>query len=157
MAHIEIGATGISMSITAKNSTGGGTYPFPQTLSTFSDDKEPISFEEIDIGDEVLDLNSNSASWSKAMVIPAAISTFPNSDTDTILNNIFQANRPSNGRKPAQDTINLVVNYPDRIVTLKNGKMIKSNPGYTVTSEGRKATKTYSFKFNDIDESLVLA
>ena len=135
---------GTSILITASN-----TFPVPFPITQFTDESDPIQFDNLTIADAGVGINGDV--WSGAVVnlIPCQISLVANSIDDIALGILFEANRAEHGKSIANDKLTFVVAYPNnKIVTLREGVFIGGDPANTLTSgKGLIKYKTYSFAF----------
>src|SRR4051812_48275821 len=129
----DISGFGLVLNVIASN-----TFPEGFVVTQFADDADPFDIPSIQIADKAMGLNGDLIVWARAVPIDVNISVIPGSPDDANLGILAQANRPSQGKIPAQDTITLTGVYPDgRLITMQSGKMTNAPFGLSVSSSGR--------------------
>lgn len=127
------------------------TFPAGISLSQFADDTDPFDPQVLEIGDAVMGVNGDLATFSKANPLVLNISFFPQTDDDNNMQVLFDANRVAKGKRSVQDIITLTIIYPNgKPKTYNNGKIISGIPGDAIASSSRLKTKPYGFKFESI-------
>ncbi|MDE2100253.1 MAG: hypothetical protein KGL39_23585 [Patescibacteria group bacterium] len=140
----DITGFGLKVILTASN-----TFPAGLVITQFADDSDPLDIAAIKIADTAMGLNGDGLKWSRAVMNPMVLNVIPNSDDDTNLSILANANRVSQGNSNARDIITAVLTYPDgTVVTLNQGFITDAPFGSAVSSAGRLKTKTYSFSFS---------
>ena len=128
------------------------TYPQGVELSQFASDSDPFDLPDITYCETEMGLNGDLIIKYSPQPININISVIANSDDNTTLNELFEANRPGKNRTLAYDNITLTGIYPDGSkITLKNGVIMGGTPGKAVTSGGGLKTVTYNFSFENKD------
>lgn len=126
------------------------TMPIGFPIKAFADDADSIQVHEADNGQAVLDLNGKVIRWTVASPISISIAVLPNTAEDDILAVIYNANRVSRTSKSVNDSINLMVNFPNGgIRTFVQGRIISGPSAYTATADGRMVGNIYTFAFGD--------
>jgi hypothetical protein len=126
------------------------TFPVGFSVTEFADDSDPVDLPSIKIGDSALGLNGDLLTWATAIAIPISISVFANSDADTNLSILLNANRVAKGKSAAGDSITLILSYPNGdVLTLTKGAIMEGMVAPSIASAGRLKTNTYTFSFSD--------
>lgn len=124
------------------------TFPAGIAITQFADDADPFDAASIKIADAAMGLNGDLVKWSKAVPNPVVINVIPGSTDDVNLSILANANRVSQGKSGAGDTITLTVVYPDgSVVTFSNGIITDAMFGKSISSAGRLKTRSYAFSF----------
>lgn len=130
------------------NLIASNTFPAGIAITQFADDADPVDMASIKIADTSMGLNGDLIKWSKAVPNPFVINVIPNSLDDVNLAILANANRVSQGKNSAKDTITATVVYPDgTVITYTNGAITDAPFGTSVASAGRMKTKAYVFSF----------
>ena len=125
-----------------------GTYPVGFAIEALADDSDPIEIEDIEIAEEVMGVNGQTASFSKPAIIPVSISVLPTAISQQALNILFQANLVGANKSVNDDVITLTIVYPGgHGVVFTDGRMIGGPPASSLASAGRLKTMTYKFSF----------
>lgn len=140
---IDVSAFGTSILVAAVQ-----TFPIGFELTQFSDDKDPIQFEETETTGYEFLFDGTPFFFDKASVIKVAISVVAGSDDDINLKLLLQARKGSQSIIPIPDTTTMTITYPDggRVV-LASGSIISGPFADSVTQEGRRRGNTYHFAF----------
>lgn len=139
----DVSGFGLVITVVASN-----TFPEGLTLTSFADDADAFDLPEIDIADCTMGLNGDLITWSKATATDVSIAVIEGSQDDINLGIIFDANRVGAGKVSARDVISLNALFPNgQSNNFFNGKMVKGQPGPSVSSAGKLKTKNYKFKF----------
>lgn len=145
----DISVTGLHIRLVASV-----TFPSGVDLTAFADDADPFDTPSVKIAETAMGANGDLVTWSKAVPTTATINLIPNSDDDTNLTILGDANRPQKGKTLAGDVITLTGTYPDgRTITLSKGKLTDYMPGSSATSAGRLKTKPFAFAFEGISRT----
>ena len=140
---IDISGFGLRVVIQASS-----TFPNGVTLTEFADDTDPLGVDPQQVAEALMSLNGDLVTFTTANPIPMNLSVIPESDADTLLTILAEANRVSRGKSSARDVISATLVYPnDRIIQLTNGKLTNAPMGTSVASAGRFSSKTYTFMF----------
>ena len=127
------------------------TFPIGVTLTQFADDADPFDFPVVNIADTAKGTNGDLIVWSTANPVPMTLSVIAESQNDTVLSTIYQANFPTRGLIPARDVITLTAYYPSgKIAQALNGSLVSGMPANSSASSGKLKTKTYGFSFESI-------
>lgn len=128
------------------------TFPVGFTFTQASDDADAVDFPSVKFADAVMGVNGDPIIWNKAVMQPMTLSVIPGSVDDLNLQALAQANRVSQGKNSANDTITATLVYPDgSIASLTNGVMTDAQFGKGIASSGRLKTHTYSFMFGNVN------
>ena len=124
------------------------SYPAGVDFNEWGSDVDPMSFEDVEITKHETNMNGNLVAWAVANPIKVVLSAIPGTDQEKALGIMWENNRTGKGKKSVGDIISIIFSYEggDK-VTLSGGVMTIGQPSYSVTQEGRIATKTYSFVF----------
>lgn len=142
----DISSTGFSITIKASE-----TYPNGITLTAFADDKDPMELPEVVIAESAMNANGQMVVWRSPKPLMPKLSLIPGSQDDIDMQFLFDANRPAQGKRTANDEITMIGNYPDgATVTFGPGTTISYIPGRAPTQSGRYQSNTYAFAFQDI-------
>lgn len=148
----DVGTNGVMAYLIASN-----TMPIGFPILKFADDVDSIAVQEAETGAAVLDLNGKVIGWTVASTISVSIGVIAGSTEDDLLNVLYNASRVSQLTKIANDSINLVVRWPNGgIRTFMEGRMQSGPASPTGTAEGRMVGNVYTFVFGD-QASLTLA
>lgn len=145
----DISATGLHIRLVASV-----TFPSGIDLTAFADDADPFDTPSVKIAEVAMGLNGDLLTWSKAAPTNATINLIPNSEDDTNLTILGDANRPQKGKTVARDVITLTGTYPDgHTITLGQGKLTDYVPGHSAASAGRLKTRPFVFAFESISRT----
>lgn len=148
----DVGTSGVMAYLIASKSMPIG---FP--ILKFADDADSIAVHEAETGAAIIDLNGKVIGWTVATPITVSIGVIAGSTEDDLLNVIYNAGRVSQLTKIANDSINMVVRWPNGgIRTFMEGRMQSGPASPTGTADGRMAGNVYTFVFGD-QASLTLA
>jgi hypothetical protein len=140
-----ISGFGLSVNIIASKS-----FPVALYLTEFADDADPLDIPNTQIADKAMGLNGDLVPWSKANPLIVNISVIPESDDDTNLAILLEANRVGRGKTSARDEITLNAVFPSgRFITYLKGAITDGPVASSVSSAGRLKSKTYSFCFEN--------
>ena len=141
----DISGFGIEVSLVASV-----TFPNGIQLSAFADDADPFDVPSQQITETAMGLNGDLVNWSSANPIPLTLNMIADSDDDTNLDILAEANRVGLGKSSARDVITLNVLYPNGdTITFSNGKMTDAMMANSVASAGRLKSKAYVFAFEN--------
>lgn len=142
----EIG--GFGLIITLRAST---TFPVFMNVEQFADDADPFDFPEVKVADVAMGLNGDMLTWSKASPLLTQLAVVPESDDDTNLSVLLEANRVGKSKQSARDVITLSGQYPSgKIVTLSTGRITDGMLSNSIASSGRMKSMVYKFAFQNI-------
>lgn len=126
------------------------TYPAGFIVTSFSDDSDQISFEDITVGETAMTLGGLHIGWNKPTPIKCSLSIVPTAPEADWLANLLNANRVAGFKLIANDLITMNIVYPQgNIRTLTGGFILSGPPANTGTSAGRLKTNIYQFAFGD--------
>lgn len=146
-----VNISGFGLSARVKAST---TFPEGFTVSQFSDDQDPVDSPELVIAESGMGLNGDHVVWSKATPLDLTLNVIPESDDDTNLTVLHDANRVAKGKRGARDSIDITINYPNgRTLTLTGGVIISGVPVTSTASSGRFKSKAFKFRFEGLARS----
>lgn len=125
------------------------TFPFGFQITQFSDDEDPIKFnEKIVQGTKVL-LNGKILAYKTAKPIEVSISVIPGSEDDKMLSLLQAASNVKNQLIPVEDTVVMTISYPNEIAIYNGGALVAGPAGKSVKTSGRFASNTYRFVFTE--------
>jgi hypothetical protein len=146
---IDTSVFGSSAQIVATN-----TFPNGFTVTEFADDADPLDSPDLAVAATAMGPNGDLVTWSAPQGIEMSVNVIPNSDSDTNLYALLDANRVSKGKSGARDVVTLVWTYPDgNVITGSQGKLISGPMIASGTSGGRLKTKRYVFHFQNVTRS----
>lgn len=146
---LDVSATGFSLELKASN-----TFPEGFQLTRFADDADPFDLPTVEVAQAGNDINGNMVTWSTPAPQQITINVLPGSDEDLNLNVLLEANIAKRGRRHAGDLITLVATYHDgSTVTGRNGRVLSGSRGKSISNTGRQKSKTYTFAFQDFEQS----
>lgn len=139
----DVSASGIKITVVAIP-----TYPFGITITSFSDDADPLDIPELQNADFKMGLNGDLVLNRHPVPIEINISTIPGTPEAIALMNLFDANRVAKNKVSYQDHITLTVQYPDGTTkVLTNGAIVGGTPMIGVSADGRLKTLVFKFVF----------
>ena len=145
----DVSATGFSLHLRASVK-----FPSGFQLTVFADDADPFDLPVVTAAEVASDINGNMISWSTPTPQQIVINVLPGGEEDENLSILLEANIAKRGRRHAADVITLVGTYADGSTTVgRNGKILSGSRGKSVASAGRLKTKTYTFAFQDFDQT----
>lgn len=121
------------------------------TITDFADDADPISIDDVDIGDVSFDINGKIFQKKKLVPCTCHVAVIPGSESEKKLNKLVLNNMPILGK--GEKIANLSVTFPykgdenDIDFVFYNGYILGASVGYATTSQGRIKTKEFSFAF----------
>ena len=149
MDNIDVSGIGLSGILTADK-----TFPAGVAISAFSDDLDPVDIVEKEYTNQAVGLNGHLITWTTAQNVELALGIIPGTEEEANLDILQAANFPVRGVKPAIDSINLTLTYPDgSIDTYKNGRVKAGTPGRSVAAGGRRKSRVYRFVFESVVHS----
>lgn len=139
----DVSASGIKITVIAIP-----TYPFGITISSFSDDTDPLDIPELQNAEATMGLNGDLIINRYPKPIEINISTIPGTPEAVALMNLLDANRVAKNKVAYQDHITLTVQYPDGTTkVLTNGAIVGGTVMSGVSSNGRLKTLVFKFVF----------
>lgn len=142
----EIGGFGLIITLRASV-----TFPALTNVEQFADDADPFDFPEVKVADVAMGLNGDLLTWSKAVPLLTQLAVVPESDDDTNLAVLLEANRVGKSKQSARDIITLSGQYPSgKIVTLSSGRITDGMLSNSIASSGRMKSMVYKFAFQNI-------
>lgn len=140
-----IGTFGLSAYLIASE-----TAPIGFLINRFADDADSIAVREVETGQAITDLNGKVIRWTVANPLQVSIAVLPNSPDDDVLAVIYNANRVTRVTKAANDSINMVVRFPNGgIRTFVQGRILSGPASMTASADGRMRGNVYTFAFGD--------
>lgn len=126
------------------------TYPIGVTLTNFTDDIDPVDYEQNKIADTAKEVNGKLVMWSIANPNIVRIGALPGTPEAAILNILYIANKPTPYGFNLTDVVNMTILFPDlQSTTLTNGFLTAGPPGPGVATQQRKKSLVYEFSFED--------
>lgn len=127
------------------------TFPTGINFRAFPDDQDVGVTGNTEIAGNASGVNGDLIWWKTVNGIELNVPIIPNTEEESLLDLLFNANRASKNRFPKKDIITLVVTNPVTGVakTYKNGICKNGAVGYQYGGDGRIKTKTYGFVFED--------
>lgn len=128
------------------------TFPTGITFTMFPEDGDVGPTGNNEIAGNASGVNGHLIVWSTVNGIEVNIPLIPNTVEESLMAQLFQANRGSVNRFPKKDVITLTVTNPVTgvIQTYKNGA-IKNGPVKDQYGlDGRIKNKVYGFVFEDV-------
>lgn len=126
------------------------TLPVGALINKFADDVDSVGIVEAETGQAIIDLNGIVIRWTVANPLMVTIGVIPESADDQILGVICNANRASQISPSVNDSINLVVRYPNgNIRTFTDGRVISGPSAPSAKAEGRLSSSVYTYAFGD--------
>lgn len=139
----DVSASGIKITVIAIP-----TYPFGITITSFSDDADPLDSPELNTAEFTMGLNGDLILNRHPTPIEVNLSVIPGTDEERALSNLLDANRVAKNKVSYQDHITLTVQYPDGLTkVLTNGAIVAGSVLTGVSSNGRLKTKAFKFVF----------
>lgn len=137
---------GAVYTISASETTAG--VPIP--LTAFPKDTDPFAVPNSDIADMELGTNGDEITWNVQNPVEATAAIIPATDDHEIMQRILDANRSEKGKKSAKDKIVIVRVLPNGETTTFKGRITNGPATTSLSSSGKIATPTYSFKFSKV-------
>lgn len=147
--------------ISAVNSSIEFTGGLKTTINQFSDEGTPFEAPDIEVSENAKNLNGEMISSRKPSVYILSVTVIPMSDNDKDLQNFLQKSAifPGNYTDIKDLWCNCTVTIPGqngegtRTYNYYNGR-IKSGPtGPSTSAEGRMASRTYTFEFEQFSQA----
>lgn len=140
---INVSGYGLSIMMLAIQS-----FPMGFQLEAFSDDVDPLQFEETEpFGFEML-YDGSMFAFDKAHFIKLKVSVIPGSDEDANLKILLQSKKGGASILPIPDSLTMVISYGGGgKIILTNGTILTGPFGDNVQSSGRKKGNQYTFVF----------
>lgn len=131
--------------------TSSRTFPVGLPITKFADDNDSIRVPEFKLGDGKMDLNGNLIRSKNAQPVPLSMALIPDSAEDQALAMLLNANRIAKTNPPVDDSITLVVHWPNSsIVTYTKGIIVGGPASLSGTGAGRLSSNVYTFEFEDL-------
>jgi len=127
------------------------TFPMGINFTMFPEDGEVGATGNNEIAGNASGVNGHLIVWSTVNGIEVNIPLIPNTVEESLMAQLYQANRASVNRFPKKDVITLTVTNPVTgvVETYKNGA-IKNGPVKNIYGmDGRIRNKVYGFVFED--------
>lgn len=127
------------------------TFPQGITFSAFSEDGDIGISGNNEIAGNASGVNGHLIVWSTVNGIEVNIPMIPNTEEESLMAQLFDANRASVNRFPKKDIITMTVTNPVTGIakTYLDGVVKNGAVGYQYGGDGRIRTKTYGFVFED--------
>ena len=143
----DVSAVGLSLRISASV-----TFPNGFTVTSFADDGDNGVSENSEIIGDAIGLNAELITWDTPKSIPYNVNVIPNTEDETNLQTLLNANRTTKNKRSVKDVVTIVETNPitGATRTFKQGK-IKGGPvGYQYGGDGRIKNRQYTFIFEDV-------
>ena len=138
--------------ITASKTLAG----LPQTITDFPADQDPISFDDLNVGDMELGANGDAGTWELSEPAVVTLSVMANGLGHSIMSTFLQANRSSAGKISARDKFTLTRISPNGSILVATGGVFASgSPVSGLSGNGKNKTVSFKFKFADFDDTVV--
>jgi hypothetical protein len=137
---------GAVYTIAASKTTAG--VPIPMTA--FPKDTDPFAVPNSDIADMEIGTNGDEITWGVQNVVESTCALIPATDDHEIMQRICDANRAEKGKISAKDKITVVRVLPNGETTTFKGRMTNGPATTSLSSSGKIATPTYSFKWSKV-------
>lgn len=148
-----ISHAGYTLLISASNTTAGVPIPILET----ADDTDPLTIEDLTLGDMVLDTNGNPVYWSIAQTVNLSFSINPSTAGFETMMLILEANKTTADSKSNNDILTLYRALPNgSVARFKLGRIISAPPAESQMQSGRLATGTFQMKFASVDRGPAL-
>ena len=143
---INVSGFGLGVTIVAVQS-----FPMGFNLSKFADDQDPLSAKPYEPFGYDLLYDGELFAFDKAAVVEVDVSVVPNTDDDINLKILLQSRRGGISILPFDDSVTMVINYPDggRVI-LSSGSILSGPVMDNITQSGRKSGNIYKFVFSSI-------
>lgn len=127
------------------------TFPTGITFKAFPEDGDIGVTGNTEIAGNASGVNGDLIWWKTVNGIEVNVPIIPNTEAESLLDILFNANRGARNRMPKKDIIQIVVTNPVTGIpkTYKNGIVKNGAVGYQYGGDGRIRTKTYGFVFED--------
>lgn len=128
------------------------SFPAGFTITEFADNADPLDFPAFDYAQATMGLNGDMLVSNKANPIMMTLNVIADSPGDQNLALLFELNRVGKGKQSVQDVITFNLIYPGlggKIINLINGVCLNAMPDSSISSEGRKKSKQYTFAFEN--------
>jgi len=127
------------------------TFPLGILITAFPEDGDFGPSGDNEIAGNASGVNGDLIVWKTVNGIEVNVPVIPNTEDDSLMDLLFNANRGAKNRFPKKDVIQITATNPVTgvIKTYKNGVIKTGTVGYTYGGDGRIKTKTYGFVFED--------
>lgn len=127
------------------------TFPMGFQLSSFADDKDPLTIQDDEVGGFEPLYDGSLFCFTKANPIKVTVSVIPGSDDDINLKVLLGAKRVKKKIDIIPDVTSMVVSYPKAgYVVFSNGSIISGPPADSI-SAGRRRGNSYTFVFGSVN------
>ena len=139
----DVSATGMSVTI---HSTV--TIPVPTPITHFADDQQPIETDPQEVTGYGMGVNGDLVTHTKPAPCVVKLSIIPGTADDLLLYTLLRMNS-AGSLVHAYDVVDMTVVYPNvsKPQRYQNGKIVSGPIGETVSTEGKKSGKQYTFVF----------
>lgn len=146
----DISHLGTILTIAASNTSGGVPVP----ILHFPKDTDPVTSDDVTIGNFELGTNGDAIGWAEAMPTQIAVSVIPNTSSHIFMHQLFQQNKAEKGKRPANDVITMNRVLPNgAVLSARKGKIISGPAMLSQQSSGKLKTVTYTFMFGQVSET----
>lgn len=140
-------ATGFGVRVTIFATT---TLPLGYSVTQGDKGSNFIDVPAIEIGGAEMGVNGDLVVYNTANRIDLTINVIADSQDDTMLSILGEANRPARGKRPTNDIITAVLTYPGgKVFTLIGGVILSFMPANGVADTGKLNTKEFKFAFEN--------
>ena len=142
----DVSSIGITAVLTASI-----TYPNGITFTAFPEEGDIGAAGTNEIAGNASGVNGELIVYKTVNPIEVTLPLIPNTEEESLMDLLFEANRASKNRFPKKDIITLVLTNPVTGVakTYKNGVIKSGTVAYQYGADGRIKNKTYTFVFED--------
>lgn len=142
----DVSSIGITVRLTASV-----TFPLGISFRAFPDDGDIGPSGDNEIAGNASGVNGDLIVWKTVNGIEFNLPIIPNTEEESLLDILYNANRGAKNRFPKKDVIQITTINPVTgvIKTYKNGVIKTGTVGYTYGGDGRIKTKNYGFVFED--------
>lgn len=128
------------------------TFPAGILFTMFPEDGDVGPTGNQEIAGNASGVNGHLIVWSTVNGIEVNLPLIPNTVEESLMAQLFQANRGSVSRFPKKDVITMTVTNPVTgvIKTYKNGAVKNGPVGNQYGLDGRIKSKVYGFVFEDV-------
>lgn len=143
----DVSSVGIALRLTASI-----TFPNGINLTAFPEDGDIGATGNVDIAGNASGVNGDLITWKTVNGIEVNVPVIPNTEDETNLDFLFEANRAAKNKTPKHDVIQIVATNPvtGTTKTYKNGVCKNGVVGYQYGGDGRIKNKVYGFVFEDV-------
>jgi hypothetical protein len=130
------------------------TFPTGIDLTSFVADQDPITVDINEISTSEFGVNGDQINTPRGNSIVVTIRLIANSEDDTSMKYLGNANRAAKNKIIAADCITMIISYPDgHTETLTKGVLNSFMPSRGVQQDGGFQDGEYGFSFENIQYS----